>query len=77
MVIETFKSGKKDQAYERFNSAGRFLPEGLTFINSWLEKDGNRCFQLMETDTPSLFDSWIKKWVDLVEFEIIPLEIEQ
>lgn len=26
------------------------LPGGLVYINSWLEKEGDRCFQLMETD---------------------------
>ncbi len=77
MVIETFIPGKKDQVYERFNSTGRLLPEGLNYIDSWLEQDGNRFFQLMETDTPSLFESWIEKWVDLVVFEIIPLKTEK
>ncbi len=74
MVIETFKSGKKDQVYERFNEKGRLLPEGLIYIDSWLEKDGNRCFQLMETNQPTLFEKWVEKWVDLIEFEIIPIE---
>jgi len=31
------------------------LPEGLMFLNSWLEKEGDRCFQLMETRDASLF----------------------
>jgi hypothetical protein len=35
---------------ERFHAKGRMLPEGLAYLNSWLEKDGNRCFQLMETN---------------------------
>ena len=33
------------------------LPEGLAYLNSWLGKDGGRCFQLMETDDTSLFYS--------------------
>ena len=26
------------------------LPDGLVYIDSWLENDGDRCFQLMETE---------------------------
>ncbi len=49
------------------------LPKGLTYVNSWLEKDGDRCFQLMETDNFSLFKVWMEKWKDLVRFELIEL----
>ena len=69
MVIETFLPGCKDKIYERFLQKGRMLPEGLIYIDSWLEKDGDRCFQLMETQDSSLFQQWIKHWDDLVTFE--------
>ena len=74
MVIETFMPGCKDKVYERFHQKGRMLPEGLVYINSWVEKDGDRCFQLMETDEPSLFQQWITHWNDLVKFEIIEIK---
>jgi hypothetical protein len=73
MVIEHFAPGMKNKVYERFEEKGRMLPEGLTYIDSWLEKDGDRCFQLMETADPSLFDQWMDSWKDLVSFEIIEL----
>ena len=73
MVIEHFAPGAKERIYERFREKGRMLPEGLLYIDSWLEKDGGRCFQLMETDDPSLFDQWMDCWKDLVDFEIVPL----
>jgi len=73
MVIETYKPGCKDKVYQRFDQKGRMHPEGLVYINSWLEKDGDRCFQLMETNDPLLFQQWIKRWNDLVEFEIIEI----
>lgn len=73
MVIETFLPGCKDKIYERFHQKGRMLPEGLTYVNSWLEKDGARCFQLMETDDPSLFQAWLDEWKDLVAMEIVEL----
>ncbi|HVF71318.1 MAG TPA: DUF3303 family protein [Chthoniobacterales bacterium] len=73
MVIETFQPGCRDAVYERFRAKGRLLPEGLHYIDSWVEKDGDRCFQLMETDEPELFDNWITEWRDLVSFEIVPV----
>lgn len=77
IVIEKFKTGSKDKVHKRFKNRGRMLPDGLFYLNSWLEFQGNRCFQLMETDKEYLFDEWIKEWEDLVDFEIIPLEQKQ
>lgn len=74
MVIETFRPGGKAAVYERLREKGRMLPDGLRYIDSWLEKDGDRCFQLMETDAPALFDRWTAAWNDLVMFDIIELE---
>jgi hypothetical protein len=73
MVIETFRPGCKDKIYERFHQKGRMLPDGLVYVNSWLEKDGDRCFQLMETDDPSLFQEWFGHWQDLVAMELVEL----
>ena len=74
IVLETFRPGCKARVYERFRDNGRMLPDGLRYIDSWLEKDGDRCFQLMEADSPALFDQWTAAWSDLVSFEIIELE---
>ena len=71
MVIEKFKPGCKGKIYEIFHSKGRMLPEGLNYINSWLEKDGDRCFQLMETNDPQLFQVWQNNWKDLGDFGTI------
>jgi Protein of unknown function (DUF3303) len=73
MVIETFLPGCKEKIYERFHAQGRMLPDGLIYVNSWLEKDGDRCFQLMETNDPSLFNVWIEKWNDLTAFEVVEI----
>ena len=73
MVIERFFPGCKDRIYERFHQKGRMLPEGLAYVNSWLAKDGERCFQLMETDDPSLFRVWFEHWKDLVAIEVVEL----
>jgi hypothetical protein len=73
MVIEHFSPGCKEKIYERFHTKGRMLPDGLMYLNSWLEKDGNRCFQLMETNDPSLFLKWFENWKDLVSFELVEI----
>ena len=73
MVIETFLPDCKERIYERFHEKGRMLPEGLEYVASWLEKDGARCFQLMQTDDPALFQVWFKKWKDLMAIEIVEL----
>lgn len=73
MVIETFKAGALSDVYARFHTQGRMLPDGLKYIDSWLEEDGNRCFQLMETEHAYLFEQWTTRWADLVDFEIIKL----
>ena len=73
MVIETFTQGARF-VYARAAERGRMLPEGLEYVESWIdERRLDRCFQLMETEDPSLFDEWTAKWSDLAEFEIVPV----
>ena len=73
MVIETFKAGDADAVYARFEAEGRLLPAGLIYVDSWRAADGTRCYQIMETDDPALFEAWTARWADLVDFEIVPL----
>ena len=73
MVIETFRPGCRPAVYERFHAQGRMLPPGLEYVASWLEKHGDRCFQLMETEDAALFEVWIANWQDLVRFEVVEL----
>ncbi len=73
MVVETFRLGRPDEVYKRFEQKGRMLPDGLEYLDSWLASDGSRCFQLMQTGQPKLFDAWTNHWNDLVEFEITEL----
>jgi hypothetical protein len=59
--------------YARFHRAGRMLPDALHYIDSWLEEDGDRCFQLMATEDRALLDEWISRWSDLVDFEVVKI----
>jgi hypothetical protein len=72
MVIETFTQGARP-VYERARDRGRMLPDGLRYVESWVEDGAGRCFQLMETDDPALFERWTAQWDDLAEFEIVPV----
>ena len=73
MVIEKFKNRDAAPVYKRFEERGRMMPEGLKYIDSWVETNFDRCFQLMETEDPALFQDWIENWKDLVDFEVIPV----
>ena len=73
MVIERFKDNKVKEVYRRTQQKGRMLPDGLKYLDSWVEQNYNRCFQLMECEDYCLFERWINNWNDLVEFEIIPV----
>ena len=73
MVIERFKNQDAKAVYQRFQEQGRMMPDGLKYIDSWVEANFNRCFQLMECDDPILFQQWIANWQDLMEFEIVPI----
>jgi hypothetical protein len=70
MVVERFVHGARP-VYERAAEKGRMLPEGLEYVDSWIDESLGRCFQLMETDDPSLFDEWIANWGDIGEFEVV------
>ena len=71
IVIEHFRHGP-DPVYARAAASGRMLPEGLRYLDSWVEDaTRSRCFQLMETDDANLLQQWAAKWNDLVEFEFI------
>jgi hypothetical protein len=71
MVIERFKDAPA--IYARLNEKGRMMPEGLSYVSSWIDLDFKICWQLVETDDFSLFERWIDNWRDLMDFEIIPV----
>jgi hypothetical protein len=73
MVIERFKEPGGVAVYRRARDQGRLLPDGLEYVASWVDADFTRCFQLMRAEDASLFEQWVSRWQDLVEFEIIPV----
>jgi hypothetical protein len=73
MAIEHFKNRDAAPVYRRYREEGRRMPDGLRYVDSWVEPDLSRCFQLMECDDPQLMQQWTEHWQDLVDFEIIPV----
>jgi hypothetical protein len=60
--------------YKKVREGGRFLPEGLKYIDSWVEPNFSRCFQLMECDDLRLFQKWALEWRGSgVSLEIVPV----
>ena len=74
MVIEHFEGRDMVPVYERLRAAGRGLPDGLTYIDSWVEPNFARCFQLMACDDPALLQQWVLHWRGTgVRFEFVPV----
>jgi hypothetical protein len=73
MVIENYRNQDAKSVYRRFGDQGRLMPDGLTFVSSWVAADLGRCFQLMECNDVTLLQRWVSEWSDLVEFEIVPV----
>ena len=73
MVVEHFKNNDAVPVYRRYRECGRMAPEGLTYVSSWVDARLERCFQVTETDDPTLLDQWMTNWADLVDFEVYPV----
>ncbi len=73
MVIERFKDRDPRPIYRHLRDHGRGMPDGLTYVDSWVEPGFGRCFQLMECDEASLLQQWVLHWPGLAEFEIVPV----
>ena len=74
MIIERFRDDDMVPAYQRLRASGRQLPEGLRYVDSWIEANFSRCFQLMECADLRSLQVWILKWRGTgVSFEIVPV----
>jgi hypothetical protein len=74
MVIERFEGDDMVPAYRRLREAGRGLPEGVTFVGSWVEAGFRRCFQLMACDDLRRLQQWVLHWRGTgTAFEVVPV----
>lgn len=74
MVIERFKDNDMLPVYRHVRDRGRMIPDGLKYVDSWVEPNFGRCFQLMECDDLRLLQEWVLQWNGTgVTFEIVPV----
>jgi hypothetical protein len=73
MVIETFHPQQVKELYQRVEEKGRLLPPGVQYINSWIDEDIKTCYQVMESETKEKLLEWVDHWIDLADFQVIPV----
>jgi hypothetical protein len=73
MVIERFRNRDPKPIYRRLRDRGRQMPDGLKYVDSWIDPTFECCFQLMECGDAPLLQEWIVYWSDLMDFEIVPV----
>jgi hypothetical protein len=74
MLIERFRDNDMLPIYKKVRDEGRMLPEGLTYLDSWVEPNFSRCFQLMECNDLRLLQEWALQWRGSgATFEIVPV----
>jgi len=75
MVIERFRDDDMIPIFKKLRDAGGMMrPAGLKYIDSWVEPNFGRQFQLMECDDLRLFQEWVLGWRGSgVTIEIVPV----
>ena len=78
MVIERFRDNDMIPIYRRLRDSGRLLPDGLEYVDSWVEPNFSRCFQLMRCDDLRLLQKWVLQWRGSgATFEIVPVVLSK
>ena len=62
MVIERFDNNDMRPVYRRVREKGRLLPDRLKYVDSWVEPNFGRCFQIMDCDNAALLQEWTLQW---------------
>ncbi len=73
MILERYRNSDPGPVYRRFRERGRMAPEGLRYISSWIAEDLSACYQVMETPDRALLEEWMRRWSDIVDFEVHPV----
>lgn len=74
MIIEHFRGGDPIPVGKRFHERGRMMPPDIEYINSWLDPEHMRCYQVMQAPSRAALQPWLDAWSDLVDFEVIPVQ---
>lgn len=73
MIIEHFHANKIRELYDRFDKKGRMLPQGVHYIDSWIDENVEVCYQLMESSSLEKIEEWVNDWKEYADFQIIPV----
>lgn len=73
MIVESYKHGKSGEIYRRLAERGRMMPMGLEYIDSWIEENLQKCYQVMKSENLDKIHEWMDHWNDLMDFEVIPV----
>jgi Protein of unknown function (DUF3303) len=74
MVIERFRENDMVPIYQRLRESGILFLTGLAHVDSWIEPNFGRCFQLMRCDDSRLFQEWVLQRRGFgVTFEMVPV----
>jgi hypothetical protein len=74
VVIERFRDNYMVPVCRRVRDAGRMLPEGLKYIDSWVELNFSHCFQLMECNDLKVLQEWaLQRRGSGTTFEFVPV----
>jgi hypothetical protein len=74
MTIERFRDNDMVPIYKRMRDEGRNLPEGLKYVDSWIQANFSRCFQLVECEDVRVLQRWVlerRGWG--ISFEFFPV----
>ncbi len=73
MIIEHFHKNRVKELYAKFDKEGRLLPEGVEYIDSWIDEKVETCYQLMESESTELLQEWCRRWERYAKFQIVPI----
>ena len=65
MVIERFRDNDMIPIYQRLWESGRSLPDGLEYVDSWIEPNFARCFVRRPETFPRVGSAmaWLRRYV--------------
>ncbi|MCB9081664.1 MAG: DUF3303 family protein [Lewinellaceae bacterium] len=73
LIIEKFYPGKVKELYQRLDTEGRFLPDGVTYVGSWIDENIETCYQVMDSPSREKLQEWMDHWAGYCEWEVMPV----
>ncbi len=74
MIVEDFIPEKTNELYNRFYAQELNLPNGVSYLDSWINEDIATCYQIMESTSLELITNWLSTWNTSKNIALIPLK---